>query len=479
MPEPETPPRGSEVEALRNDGPNILMVMADQHRSDWMGCAGAEWVDTPNLDSLAERGTRFSRAVCNAPLCAPSRAALASGRRCSEIGVMTNGHLFPYDVPTYYQHLRDAGYRVGCVGKTDLHKKDHFEGVNGDRPIMYHLGFTDPTETEGKMSAGRLWDDGPVCPYQHYLAEQGLFERFCDDYAHRGEEPVYYAGDSALPAEAFHDEWIARTACDFLRDVPEENPWHYFVSFVGPHDPWDSPSEYMDPYRDAEVPGAIEDPMDDKPEWHRTRAERMIDGMTARDLAEVQRQYSGMVSLIDTWIGRMVSVLKSRGMYENTVIIYCADHGELLGDHGLFQKKSYYESSVRVPVIVAGPGVEARGDCEALIEMFDLAPTILELGGADPLPDMTAQSLMPVLRGEADKHREYQISELDGTPGSPDSRMVFDGRYKLIERRGDLTQLYDLAEDPGELINLAEEDTATAERLSDVLDAETGAVDDV
>ena len=259
-----------------------------------------------------------------------------------------------------------------------------------------------------------------------------------------------------------------------MRDVPAESPWHYFVSFVGPHNPWDSPSEYMTSYRNAPMPGAIADPMQGKTAWQRKKAERMTGGMSAEDLAEVQRQYCGMVELIDTWLGRMVSVLKSRGMYENTVIIYCADHGELLGDHGLFTKQSYYESSVRVPIIAAGPGVEAQGDCDALVELFDLAPTVLELAGAEPLPEMTARSLMPVLSGDIAEHRDYQLSELGTSEGNAASRMVFDGRHKLIERAGDITQLYDLAGDPAELMNLAEREPAMVSRLHELLADELG-----
>ncbi|MCX7016804.1 MAG: sulfatase-like hydrolase/transferase, partial [Candidatus Sumerlaeota bacterium] len=200
----------SKVEPLRGRGPNILLIMADQHRADWMGCAGAHWVQTPNLDALASRGLRFSRAATNSPVCAPARSALASGRRCGAVGVTDNADLYPYrTVPTHYQALRAAGYWVGCVGKTDLHKKDHFEGRLGNQPIMHHLGFTHPYETEGKQSAARF-SDGPHCPYQHHLAERGWADAFQQDYERRSH--VLCADDSVLPHDALHDAVIGDRA---------------------------------------------------------------------------------------------------------------------------------------------------------------------------------------------------------------------------------------------------------------------------
>jgi arylsulfatase len=148
--------------------------------------------------------------------------------------------------------------------------------------------------------------------------------------------------------------------------------------------------------------------------------------------------------------------------------MYTADHGEMMGDHGLFHKSVYYESAVKVPLIACGPGITARGERDALVEMFDLAPTALELGGAEGLPDASARSLMPLLRGEADSHREYQLSELSH------SRMVSDGRYKFVERPRDIDQLYDLAEDPNELTNLAENDPTRASRMREMLADELG-----
>ncbi len=452
-----------DVQPIRGKGPNILMIMADQHRWDWVGCAGAEWVKTPNIDSLAREGVRFRRAMANYPLCAPSRACLASGLRASEVGVMGNDYIYPYDVPTYYQALRAAGYRVGCVGKTDLHKKDHWEGENGDRPLMYHLGFTDPYELEGKQTAagdhGRL-----ACPYQRYLMGRGLFEKFSDDYMRaRREYPRRYGADSILPLEAYEDAFVGNCACEFLENVSGGSPWHYFVSFVGPHDPWDAPKKYADMYRSAQMPEAIEDPMVEKPEWHRERRRRH-DRMTRGNLLTAMRQYAGMITLIDDYVGKMLRVLEERGMRENTLVIYCSDHGEMMGDHGCFGKSFFYEPSVRVPLILSGAGVTARGLSDELVELYDLAPTCLEVAQADSSGKMTAKSLVPLLRGEKVALRDYQVSEMRDS-----HRMIFDGRYKMVEVEGAPVELYDLAADAREVSNLVRKESGRGEEMSRTL----------
>lgn len=440
--------RRSSQEIVRSDGPNILLIMSDQHRADWLSCAGANWVKTPNIDNLAERGVRFRKAACDSPVCAPSRSALASGQRCSTIGVLSNHHLYPLGVPTYYQALRAAEYRVGCVGKTDLHKIDHWEGTQGNRPIMYHLGFTDPMETEGKQSAGRYAMQG-VCPYTHYLVQNGLAKIFHDDYERRS--PIWSSGDSVLPLHAYHDDFVGRNACRFLQTVTDGNPWHYFVSFVGPHNPWDAPKEYSSRYRPEDMPAerAIRDEMQDKPKIHRGRHDEHSRDLTEERLAAAMLHYSGMVTLIDDYVGRFAAILKDRGLLERTVIIYSSDHGEMMGDHGMFAKSTYFEQALRIPLLIAGPGIRPGRPTNALVQLSDLAPTILELAGVGRPGDIQSQSLVPILRGEADGARECQVSEL------VDSRMLFDGRYKYVENDHDQSELYDIQEDPCELRNLA------------------------
>ncbi|MCL5947268.1 MAG: sulfatase-like hydrolase/transferase, partial [Chloroflexi bacterium] len=168
----------------------------DQHRFDWLGAAGAHWTRTPNIDRLAAQGILFTHCTVNSPLCAPSRISLATGLQPHRVGALDNSAFLPRDASTYYQALRDNGYRVGFVGKIDLHKPDHYNGCDGNLPITYSYGFTDPIECEGKMHAGQ--GPTPNGPYNYYLAAKGLFERFCSAYHRRShQEPVWYAADSA------------------------------------------------------------------------------------------------------------------------------------------------------------------------------------------------------------------------------------------------------------------------------------------
>jgi arylsulfatase len=263
------------------------------------------------------------------------------------------------------------------------------------------------------------------------LTEHGLDKAFSADYKKRTLISCY---DSVLPLNAYHDSFVGLQASRFLESVSDEYPWHYFVNFVGPHNPWDAPAEYSSGYEAAKMPAAraIHDSLVGKPEAQVNRQREQGQGLTPEKLACIMRQYAAMITLIDGFIGRFLKTLEKRGLLDKTVVIYCADHGELMGDRGMFFKDLYYEAALRVPIILAGPGIEARGTSRALVHLFDLAPTCLELGNAPPLSKMHAKSLMPILSGRESEIHPWQISELQN------SRMLFDGRYKFVENDGDL-----------------------------------------
>ena len=237
--------------------PNILFIMDDQHRHDYFSAAGAKFVNTPNLDRLAQSGIRFTQCITNAPVCAPARIGLASGYQPAHLGCLDNNCYLPRQVTPYYARMRDAGYRVGCVGKLDLAKPDPFNGRHGDRPRTYGWGFTHPVECEGKMHAGMAGD--PRGPYGFWLQDQGLFKRFQEDYAARKAKGWIEGAvhDSVLPVEAFEDVYIGRRAVEWIERVPDDDPWYLFVSFVGPHEHFDPPELYANRYQDTEVPPAI------------------------------------------------------------------------------------------------------------------------------------------------------------------------------------------------------------------------------
>lgn len=437
--------------------------MDDQHRFDYLGCAGADFVRTPNIDALAARGMRFTHCTVNSPICAPSRISLATGLMAHRVAPFDNDSYLSYRVPTYYQQLRNHGYRVGCVGKLDLGKPDGYNGRYGDRPASYSWGFTHPEETEGKMHAARA--DNPRGPYGFFLQERGLYKTFSEDYLNRfvrGRERDYAnrwietgSGDSPLPTDAFEDVYIGQRAVQWIENIPDDFPWHYFVSFVGPHDPFDPPTEYADRWRNAPMPPAIDDNVNGRPAWIRRHS-------TSRDPANtamVRRQYCALIELIDDQIGQILAALERRGMMENTIIIFASDHGEMLGDHGMYQKSVAYEQALRVPLIIAGPDIPTDVESDALVELFDINPTICDLAGAAQLENIDAQSLLPLLQGKTREHRDATVSSMCNF------RAIRTREHKFIESYNDRNELYDLENDPDELHNLIDQQPVVARTL--------------
>ena len=425
-------------------GPNILLILDDQHRFDYLGCAGAEFLRTPNLDRLASSGLRLTRCFTNSPVCAPARIGLAAGLQPIRLGSLDNASFLPRSATTYYQRLRDHGYRVGCVGKLDLAKPDHYNGRFGDRPCVYGWGFTHPEECEGKMHAGSSPE--PIGPYTHYLRDRGLLRKFHEDYRARARKGwVWPSHDSVLPAEDFEDIYIGRRAVEWIENVPDDFPWHYFVSFVGPHDPFDPPTEYADRYRRADVPPAAQDNMDGKPQWQKRRRKNL----EADQVAVTRRQYCAAIEAIDEQIGAILNAVERRGMAENTYVIFSSDHGEMLGDHGMYTKSVAYEPALCVPLVAAGPGIPGGRTSRAIVELIDLNPTICELAGLPAQENIDARSFAAVLRGHTDTHRTEAVSAITNF------RCIRTDRFKYVRNLNDLPELYDLQADPQELNNLA------------------------
>lgn len=436
--------------------PNLLLILVDQWRADWLGCAGQVPVRTPAIDALAARGVRFRRAYTNAPLCAPSRAALASGCRPQRVGVFDNKDNLPLGHDTYFRRLRDAGYRVGSCGKADLHKAILDCGPDGWTPRMGSYGFTEAIDSAGKWSAVKDCLPDPVEPYARYLAEQGVLETHLADYARRREHlPKRAAWPTPLAREHYTDDFVGRGAVGMLTRFPQAAPWFLQVCFASPHDPQDAPAELLDRWADADLP----QPSD------------AGEAMTPTEHLAARRSYAAMCEGLDEWVGHLVAAVEQRGELDETVVVFASDHGEMLGDHGRWGKQVFYEPAVNIPLIAAGPGVAGHGEVsDALVELIDLSATFLDLAGLEPPNTWDARSLAPLLRGETDDHRDVAVSMLAG------HRALIGPRYKLIVRDGQLPKLYDRQTDPLELENLAAGHLELLLPMAERLGAELGAV---
>lgn len=448
--------------------PNLLLVMADQLRWDWLGCEGTPGVHTPNLDALASRGVRFTQCTTNSAVCAPARIALASGQLPTRLQALDNSAVLPTTTPTYYQALRDNGYRVGLVGKLDLDKPVQYKAA-GDRPVLFSYGFTHPLEVEGKMMGGNVPEGVPRGPYGRWLAERGLWKQFNADYTTRvpgifvsmfGDDPptddLYR--DSVLPADAFADTWIGDQAVEWLERIGDDTPWHLFVSFAGPHDPFDPPTELADRFRDAPVPPPLLDGFAGKP----ARARGHAWDFDADQFLTARRQYTASLDAVDEAVGRILAALDRRGMADDTVVVFTSDHGELLGDHWIFQKHFPYEPAMRVPLVATGPGV-GRGVSDALVELADLNPTLCELAGVSPHAGIDARSFRACLDDPDASHREI------ATCAESPYHAVRTATHKYVRNFADVPELYELTTDPGETHNLVEEQPRLAADMDDAL----------
>jgi len=447
----------------KSSRPNILFIYCDQHRPDWLGCAGEYPSDipvrTPNLDRLAAGGVRFTNAVCPVPLCSPSRACLASGKEYhNNGGVMDNLQCHAFCNETFYARLRNSGYYTFQAGKLDLSKGLDIPfslpsvKVKHGRLSMDELGFRDMTAVIGKWAERYDHYAFPMDPYEDHLLREGLFNLHLADMDSRrhGRCPRFVTKPTDLPDEHYKDNWVTRRAIEMFDSVPDDQPWFLQLNFDNPHDPSDITRSMHEQCRERRIPGPY----------------RPGDEFDIAQHLSMRQNYTAQVENNDRLIGLVLDELTRRGELEDTLIVYTSDHGEMMGDHGAFGKCRWRWQSVGVPLIVTGPGVTSETVCRDPVTNLDLAATFLDYASAGVPEDYDSISLRGVLEAAAPPARDHVISGMLNGPAG-DWRMVFDGRYKLVRAcEGEPDMLFDLSSDPFEEIDIALSNRETVGRLA-------------
>jgi len=459
--------------------PNILWICTDQQRFDTLGCCGNRFVRTPNLDRLAESGVLFDSAFAQSPVCTPSRASFLTGRYPRTTRCRQNGQSLPADEVLVTRLLAEAGYVCGLSGKLHLSACQPAAAPVAERRIddgysIFHWSHH-PAPPGPK-------DNWPGNQYDLWLRERGAAFAW-DDFP--GTPHV----KTGMPAELHQTTWCAEKAIDFVGQCADYGrPWLFSVNPFDPHHPFDPPAEYLERYLDRideiPLPNYVEGELTDKPLFQRIDHQGAYGGsrgyhgsadMTEREHRLVRAAYWAMCDLIDEQIGRIFDALDRTGQRDSTIVIFTSDHGEMLGDHGIYLKGPYfYDPAVRVPLILSWPGgIPGGRRSGALVELVDLAPTLLDAAGLPRHPGMQGRSLMDLLRGRADPHRHrddvYCESYNAHVRYEPKAfaTMVRTRRHKLVAVHGmEAGELYDLREDPGEIRNLWSDPAAADVKLA-------------
>lgn len=471
---------------------NILFVMYDQLRFDYLSCAGHPHLRTPNFDRVAAMGVRFTRAYVQSPVCGASRMSTYTGRYVSSHGAQWNNCPLKVGEMTLGDHLRPLGMETWLIGKThmkpDLAGMDRLgisrDGIIGTR--VAECGFDVWVREDGLHAEG---PDGPYdsarSPYNEYLRKKGYeSENPWHDVANSGIDEDgniasgFLMANAARPAnvaaEDSETEWLTDRTIDFIRSR-DDAPWCAHVSYIKPHWPYIVPAPYHEMYGPEHVIPAVRSDVE-KTDPHPVY-EGFLNGKIGRAFHrdEVRETvipaYMGLIKQCDDALGRLLHFLEATGRMEDTMIVLTSDHGDYLGDHWMGEKDLFHEPSVKVPMIVYDPSAEAdatRGTtCDALVEHIDLAPTFVEVaGGTVPDHILEGQSLLSLLHGEDVAWREAAISEYDYAMSEAATKlameprdcrllMVATDRWKFMHAEGGFRpMLFDLQTDPGELTDL-------------------------
>lgn len=451
------------------DMPNVLLITADQMRGDALGCNGNEFIDTPNLDALAARGVTFTNACSPNPICVPGRACITTGNYshvCT--GTKNNTGLIRDDQIKIAGRFADAGYQTTAIGK--LHYVPYSPP---GKPRLVH-GFQRVELCESGRILNQFDPTGKTRgleDFHDWLVDEGWggYER-----AHATGNNDVHPAPSPLPAEYHEESWVATRSIENLREhlaASPGKPFFMWSSFAKPHSPYDPPRPWDAKYDPREIPPPIGNAslLADRDPYLRTCPVGYgWDKLSPQAIQNARAHYFGMVSFQDYNIGRLLGFLEEAGELDNTIVIYTADHGDLLGDYGCFFKVNMFAGSVGIPLIFAGPGVAAQEPSDTLAGLQDILPTVAEMTGASLPRSVMGESLTGVLDGSANGVREYFVSQ---SLESPRQRyMVLTDRFKYVYHElGGVQELYDVVDDRRELVNLAADRPEVVAELRGVL----------
>lgn len=464
---------------------NILFIMCDQLRFDYLSCYGHRTLHTPNIDSIAARGVRFDRAYCQSPNCGPSRASFYTGRYVFSHGATWNFIPLPMGEQTLGDHMRDAGMRVAVVGKTHMYADQ--DGLNrlqlptqsDQGRYLAEAGF-EPYERDDGIHPDRMAN--PNLPYNAYLRKHGMDgDNPWHTWANAGVDENgelasgWYLRNAHRPTRApdEHGEtaYMTNRAMDFMREQGDK-PWLLHLSYIKPHWPYIVQAPYHNMYGADDVQAPIRadhERNDDHPVYAGFRQQpESIAFSRDRDRMNTLPAYMGLVKQIDDHLGRLFAFMKAQGLWDNTLIVFTADHGDYLGDHWLGEKEFMFEQGARIPFIVADPSApQTHGTASnALVEAIDLIPTFIDtMQRPIPYHWLEGRSLRPLLTGQAQSVREVAVSEYDYAihiaarnlnlkPREARVVMARSDRFKYIHYDGQPPQLFDLHNDPQEFHDL-------------------------
>ena len=429
--------------------PNILFIMCDQLRADALSCTG-NWVKTPNIDRIAREGIRFSNCVTNSPVCLPARVSLAIGQYPHDTGVWDNcPYELPEGTPTWMMSIRQAGYRTSLFGKSALHRRG--PDIRQFEYVLRSYGLDVVDEIRGPRATVNT-----ICHMTARWESLGLLEAFRKDMNERTGKNETLVRPSPLPLAEYYDVYVGQQAKNYLRNYKRPEPWFCWVSFAGPHEPWDTPEPYASIYRPEEMPPPKQRPPlrghGPKGELDQRFAETRDKIDNAREL---RASYAGKVNLIDDQIGEVLQEIENRGELDRTVILFTSDHGEMNGDYDLIHKSNFLNPAVRIPLILKTPEIKGSGRAGKVldppVELFDVGPTLADLAGAQINYRHFARSLAPALAKPNTEHRAFALSEFKH------ELMYLDRDWKLmLNAEGEPYRLFSVKNDPDEMQDLSD-----------------------